>query len=178
MRRSGGAKPDLLTLAFRSVLVAGAYYLAARLGLRVALIEKNVTPLWPPTGIAVVAFLLLGRGVWPGVALAAFLVNVPITPSLWAAAATAAGNTLAPFAAAELLHMAGFRREIDRLRDAGAIVFAALVGMLISATVGAWTLQLSDVISSDRFGAAWAVWWTGDAMGVLVVAPLDRKSVV
>ena len=31
------------------VLVGGAYYVAAILGLRLALIEKNVTPLWPPT---------------------------------------------------------------------------------------------------------------------------------
>src|SRR5213596_2833882 len=109
MRRSGGAKRDLLTLALRSVLVAGAYYLAARLGLRLALIHKNVTPLWPPTGIAVVAFLVLGRGIWPGVALAAFLVNEPISTSWWAAGATAVGNTLAPLVAAELLVRVGFR---------------------------------------------------------------------
>ncbi|TML02454.1 MAG: PAS domain S-box protein [Actinobacteria bacterium] len=168
---AAAAKRNLLTLALKTVLVGGAYYLAARLGLRVALIERNVTPLWPPTGIAVVAFLLLGRGVWPGVSLAAFLVNLPITPHPLAAAATAAGNTLAPFAAAELLRAADFRKEIDRLRDAAAIVAAALLGMLISATIGTWTLQLSDVISADRFASAWAVWWTGDAMGVLVVAP-------
>jgi len=171
MSGSGAAKPNLVALALKAVLVAGAYYVAARLGLRVALIERNVTPLWPPTGIAVVAFLLLGRGVWPGVAVAALLVNLPITPSPWAAVATAAGNTLAPFVAAELLRRVDFRIEIDRLRDAVAIVSAALFGMLISATVGAWTLQLSDVISSERFASAWAVWWTGDTMGVLVVAP-------
>src|SRR6059036_611302 len=160
-----------LGYAGKVLIVGFAYYLAARLGLRVALIERNVTPLWPPTGIAVVAFLLLGRSVWPGVSLAAFLVNLPITPNPLAAAATAAGNTLAPFAAAELLRAADFRKEIDRLRDAAAIVAAALLGMLISATIGTWTLQLSDIITADRFASAWAVWWTGDAMGVLVVAP-------
>ena len=118
---AAAAKRNLLTLALKTVLVGGAYYLAARLGLRVALIERNVTPLWPPTGIAVVAFLLLGRGVWPGVSLAAFLVNLPITPNPLAAAATAAGNTLAPFAAAELLRAADFRKEIDRLRDLAVV---------------------------------------------------------
>jgi PAS domain S-box-containing protein len=154
------------------VLVVGAaYFLVARLGLRLALIEKNVTPLWPPTGIAVVAFLLLGRRIWPGVALGAFLVNVTITSSLLAAAATAAGNTLAPLVAVELLFGMGFRKEIDRLRDAIAIVVAALFGMLISATIGAGTLVLSNAIPRMKFASAWAVWWTGDAMGVLVVAP-------
>src|SRR6185503_7247463 len=49
------------------LLVAVAYYTAAKLGLRLALVGRNITPFWPPTGIAVVAFLVFGRSVWPGV---------------------------------------------------------------------------------------------------------------
>src|SRR5438093_3752757 len=158
--------------AGKVLIVALAYYVAARLGLRLALIERNVTPLWPPTGIALVAFLVFGRAVWPGVALAAFAVTLPISTNGFAAAATAAGNTLAPLAAASFLVSVGFRREIDRLWDAVDIVFlGALLSMLISASVGAGTLVLSGAISVNEFPAAWAVWWTGDAMGVLVVAP-------
>jgi PAS domain S-box-containing protein len=161
-----------LRYAGKTLIVAFAYYVAARLGLRVALIERNVTPLWPPTGIALVAFLVFGRALWPGVALAAFAVNLPINTNGLAAAATAAGNTLAPLVAASLLISVGFRREIDRLWDAVYIVFlGALLSMLISASVGAGTLLFSGAISAREFPAAWAVWWTGDAMGVLVVAP-------
>jgi serine phosphatase RsbU (regulator of sigma subunit)/anti-sigma regulatory factor (Ser/Thr protein kinase) len=43
--------------------------------------------------------------------------------------------------------------------------------MAISATIGAGTLLVSGAIDSDELLAAWAVWWTGDAMGVLAVAP-------
>ena len=165
-------KEDPLRYAGKTLIVALAYYVAARLGLRVALIERNVTPLWPPTGIALVAFLVFGRTLWPGVALAAFAVNLPINTNGFAAAATAAGNTLAPLVAASLLIRVGFRREIDRLWDAVDIVFlGALLSMLISASVGAGTLLFSGAISVHEFPAAWAVWWTGDAMGVLVVAP-------
>ena len=165
-------KSDPLSYVGKALVVALAYYLAARLGLGVALIEKNVTPLWPPTGIALVAFLVFGRALWPAVALAAFAVNLPIDPNGLAAAATAAGNTLAPLVAASLLISVGFRKEIDRLWDAVEIVvLGALLSMLISASVGAGTLVLSGAISVDEFPAAWAVWWAGDAMGVLVVAP-------
>ena len=165
-------RSNLLGNAGKILIVAFAYYVAARLGLRLALIERNVTPLWPPTGIALVAFLVFGRGVWPGVALAAFAVNLPISANGLAAAATAAGNTLAPLVAASFLVSVGFRREIDRLWDAVDIVFlGALLSMLISASVGAGTLVLFGAISANEFPAAWAVWWTGDAMGVLVVAP-------
>lgn len=154
------------------VLVGTAYYLGARLGLSLSLVERNVTPLWPPTGIAVAAFLLLGRSMWPGVALAAFAVNLPISAGPLPAAVTAAGNTLAPLVAAALLSRVGFRRQLDRQRDALAIVFlGALASMLISATIGAVTLVVSGAIPSDQLPAAWAVWWTGDAMGVLAVAP-------
>jgi integral membrane sensor domain MASE1 len=112
------SRSTLLRYAGKVVLVGGAYYVAATLGLRLALIERNVTPLWPPTGIAVVAFLIFGWRVWPGVALAALAVNLPISTNGLAAAATAAGNTLAPIVAALLLVRVGFRREIDRLQDA------------------------------------------------------------
>jgi hypothetical protein len=42
------------------IAVAAVYYVAAQLGLRLALVDNDVTPLWPPTGVAVVA--LLARG--------------------------------------------------------------------------------------------------------------------
>jgi serine phosphatase RsbU (regulator of sigma subunit)/integral membrane sensor domain MASE1/anti-sigma regulatory factor (Ser/Thr protein kinase) len=154
------------------VLVGVAYYVGARVGLTLSLVERNVTPLWPPTGIAVVAFLLGGRAMWPGVFVAALAVNLPISEGPLPAAITAVGNTLAPLVAAVLLGRVGFRRQLDRRRDALAIVFlGALASTLLSATIGAATLVLSGAIGSDQLPTAVAVWWTGDAMGVLTVAP-------
>jgi PAS domain S-box-containing protein len=85
---------------------------------------------------------------------------------------TTVGNTLAPVVAATLLGRVEFRPQLDRLRDALAIVFLAALGsMLISATIGATTLLVSGAIDGNEFLGAWSVWWAGDAMGVLVVAP-------
>ncbi|MFF0268286.1 SpoIIE family protein phosphatase [Kribbella sp. NPDC004536] len=152
------------------VLVGAAYYLGARLGLSLSLVARNVTPLWPPTGIALAAFLVLGRSMWPAVTLAALAVNLPISSGPVPALVTAAGNTLAPLAAAIVLERVGFRRELDRRRDALAIVFlGALASMTISATVGSITLTASKGLHD--LAGAWAVWWTGDAMGVLAVTP-------
>src|SRR6266446_45986 len=77
--------PNDVELVARTVLVGAAYYAVAILGLRLALVGHQVTPVWPPTGVALVGFLLLGRRVWPGVAVAAFLVNLPLGPSALAA---------------------------------------------------------------------------------------------
>jgi signal transduction histidine kinase len=169
VRAYGGLAREL----FRLAVVAAAYWLAARLSLNLALVHGQVTPVWPPTGIALVAFLLIGRGAWPAVALAAFAVNLPIGPSPVGAAAIAAGNTLAPLVAVELLRRVDFHRELDRLRDAVAlIVIGALGSMAISATIGSSVLVLAGSVPSANFLSTWAVWWTGDAMGVLLVAPL------
>src|SRR4051812_22183201 len=167
LRRAGLAGDGL-----RLASVALAYYVAAELGLRLALVHGQVTPIWPPTGIALVAILFFGNRVWPAIAVAALAVNLPIGPSLVGAVSIAAGNTLAPVAAAALLRRAKFRLELDRLRDAAAIiVLGALVGMAISATVGSLVLLWSGRVDLISFPQTWAVWWTGDAMGVLLVAP-------
>jgi diguanylate cyclase (GGDEF)-like protein len=148
------------------------YYLAARLSLRLALVGGQVTPIWLPTGIALVTLLLFGTRLWPGLTVGAFLVNVPIGPSPIAAASIAAGNTLAPLFAVFLLRKVDFRKELERLRDVIAIVFlAALLGMSVSATFGATILLLSGSIPAKDFVSTWSVWWAGDAMGVLIFAP-------
>jgi integral membrane sensor domain MASE1 len=153
--------------------VAGLYYGAAELGLLQQLVRDQVTPLWPPSGIALASLLLFGPRVWPGIALGAFLVNVTLGPSLPAVLAITAGNTLAPVCSYVLLRRAGFRNELNRLRDALALIFlGAFTGMLVSATVGSGTLALTGVLDPGDFASTWSVWWTGDAMGVLAVTPV------
>src|SRR5205823_1232766 len=93
-------------------------------------------------------------------------------PSPLGAALIACGNTLAPLLAAEVLRRAGFRRQLDRVRDAIAIVAGALIGMTISATIGSSVLTLSGAVPMDKFASTWTVWWAGDAMGVLLVTPM------
>src|SRR6266581_2937877 len=116
-----GSRRPLLVLAAKIALVGIAYYVSARLGLKLALIQRNVTPLWPPTGIAL------------------------------AAGATAVGNTAAPLLAVWLLSLVGFRWQLDRQRDALAIVFLGGLSMLVSASVGTAVLVLSGEISSGQF---------------------------
>ncbi|MGQ0824527.1 MAG: ATP-binding SpoIIE family protein phosphatase [Actinomycetota bacterium] len=155
----------------RLLAVATGYYLAARLGLALAVVGNDVTPLWPPTGVALVAFLAFGPPTWPAIAVGAFAANLTSSPPL-AAAGIAVGNTLAPLTAAYLLRHTGLRTQLDRVRDALAIVFVGALGaMVISATIGSTTLLLADEIERRDFLETWSVWWTGDAMGVLIVAP-------
>lgn len=155
--------------------VALAYFAAGRIGLtlQVTLEGAVVTPLWPPTGIALSCILWFGIRIWPGIALGTLLVILAISPFRASAFGIVAGNTLAPVCAYLMLRRVGFRTELDRLRDGLALVFlGALAGMLISATVGTGVLVLSGQLAPGSFWPIWSAWWAGDAMGVLVVTPL------
>ncbi|HTL87050.1 MAG TPA: SpoIIE family protein phosphatase [Acidimicrobiia bacterium] len=153
-------------------IVALTYYLAGELGLRLSLVGHSVTPLWPPTGVAVVALLALGRRAWPAITLAALAINLPIGPTVPAAALIAVGNTLAPLVAVALLERANFRINLGRVRDVAALVFlAAFTAMSVSATIGTAALYGAGEVTRHNLAGAWSVWWTGDAMGVLIVAP-------
>ncbi|MER6077052.1 MASE1 domain-containing protein [Streptomyces sp. NPDC001833] len=159
--------------ALQIVTVAALYYASGRLGLLQQLVRGQVTPLWPPTGIALAGLLLFGLRTWPGIALGAFLINISLGPSIPAVLAITTGNTLAPLCSYALLHRAGFRTRIKRFQDALALVLlGGLTGMLVSATAGSGTLSLAHALPAGGFWPTWWVWWTGDAMGVLVVTPL------
>lgn len=160
----------------RILAVAGAYYAAADLGLlrQVTVHGAVVTPLWPPTGIALGALLFMGLRVWPGIALGSLLVIATLSGSVSASTAlVVAGNTLAPVCAFLLLRSVGFRPELARLRDGVALVFlGAMTGMAISASTGTAVLLADGKLPASGFWPVWAAWWAGDVMGVLVVTPL------
>ncbi|MCD9874674.1 MASE1 domain-containing protein [Streptomyces guryensis] len=166
-------RPAVCTL--QTLAVAACYFAAGRLGLLRQLVVGGavVTPIWPPTGVAVACLLLFGLRIWPGIALGALLVVMSISSVQPAVIGTLVGNTAAPVCAYYLLRKVGFRTDLARLRDGFALVFlAALTATLISATAGAGLLVLTGKLATDGFWLVWSAWWAGDAMGVLIVTPV------
>jgi PAS domain S-box-containing protein len=157
-----------------SALLAIVYYGAARVGLRYASIAQSVSLVWPPTGIALAALTLLGYRYWPGVALGAFLANAGTPVPLPAAAGIALGNALEALVAAYLLRrVTGPRPRLDNLRHVRTFVLvAAPFGALCAAIVGVASLWLTGALPSPALPEAVGVWWTGDLLGALVVAPV------
>ncbi len=153
--------------------LAATYFAAAKLGLRLAFVAEQVTPVWPPTGIALAAIVILGYRVWPGIALGAFLANITANESVGAACGIAVGNTLEAVVGAWLLHrIVRFDGRLERLSDVlGLTVFSAACSTMISATIGVTSLCLGDVHRWNEFGQLWSIWWMGDATGALAVAP-------
>jgi PAS domain S-box-containing protein len=132
-----------------------------------------ITPVWPATGIALAALLLLGPRYWPAVALGAFISNVTSGVSADIAAAISVGNTLEALAGVYLLRRVEFRPSLERVSDiAWLTLLAGFVSTAISATNGVSTLALAGSSAASPYGSAWVLWWLGDAMGDLLVAPV------
>jgi PAS domain S-box-containing protein len=158
-------------VALLGAAVAGVYVGAAKLGLNLEVSHGVITPVWAPSGIALAALLILGVRYWPAVAVGAFVANATGEASVGVAAGITVGNTLAAVVGAYLVRMLGFRIELDRVRAVLALVVgAALASTAISATNGVTVLTLADA-TEDPYGSAWLLWWFGDAIGVLMVAP-------
>lgn len=155
-------------------ILAAMYFVAARYGLRLAYIHPSATPVWPPTGIALAALLVLGYRVWPGILIGAFLANIMTAGTAATSLGIAIGNTLEGVVGAYLVNrFAGGRKAFERAQD--VFKFAVLAGMVstaVSATVGVTSLALGGFAPWARYGSIWVTWWLGDAGGALVVAPL------
>jgi integral membrane sensor domain MASE1 len=163
-----------LTTPAGIAILAVAYFAAGKLGLALAFLHPSASPVWPPTGIALAALLLAGYRVWPGIFLGAFFVNLTTTGSGLTSIGIGAGNTLEALTGAYLVsRCAGGTRAFERARDVCAFaVVAGFVSTAVSATVGVTSLALGGVAEWARAGSLWFTWWTGDAVGALIVAPV------
>jgi diguanylate cyclase (GGDEF)-like protein len=154
--------------------LAAIYFIVGKLGLKLAYFHPSATAVWPPTGITLVAFLMLGYRVWPGIFLGALLVNLTTAGSLPVCLGIAAGNTLEGLLGCYLLNrFAGGENAFDTAKGVLAFVLlAATVSTTVSATFGVASLVLGGIAGGTSYGPIWLTWWLGDAVGDLVVAPL------
>ncbi len=154
-------------------VLALAYFVAGKAGLRLAFLQPSASPVWPPVGIAVAALLVLGSRAWPAVFLGAFLVNATTAGNIGTSLAIASGNTLEALCAAWLLNRyAGGTRVLERAQDVFKFALIGAGSTAISPSIGVTSLALSGFADWGNYGRVWVTWWLGDLTGYLVIAPL------
>lgn len=163
-----------------SLAVFAAYYAAALLGLAVSIGPGHITAIWPPSGIALTAFLLRGRSFLPAILLAnvAFNLNAhfnsPEAPLLMYAAAMgiSLGSTAQAWIAARQIRRRTSAPTIISVGDSLRFIAIVIVCCTIAPSIGAYSLLQADLIDLTEVDYIWFTWWIGDLCGMLVVPPL------
>ncbi len=151
--------------------LAAIYWLTARLSLDLASLQGNVSPFWPPSGIATAAILLGGRRLWWGVFLGGLIANVLSPAPVITAAGIAAGNTLEAILAAGLVQRITTRAGLEPFAGLIGWIVASLVAPLVSAIPGVAILWMSGMTNDASLSALTLTWWVGDSIGMFVAAP-------
>jgi integral membrane sensor domain MASE1/HAMP domain-containing protein len=158
------------TLLVRMLIVGGAYYLAARLGLQLAYENASITAVWAPTGIAVASIYIWGYRVAPAVFVAATLANLSTPAPEWTAPVIGAGNMAEGMIGAYLLRLLNFEAAMRHPAEVGKIAAVAVLAPIVSATIGVWAI--SEALEIPYTFKSWLLWWGGDATGLLLFGSL------
>jgi diguanylate cyclase (GGDEF)-like protein/PAS domain S-box-containing protein len=164
------------------LFLAGAYVLAGKLGLLLALPPGYASPIFPPAGIALAFALLRGKAALPWILLGSLLLNlwVSLGPGrslsalgIAAAAAIALASTLqAAIGGIAMRRLTGRVASFDHSREVWSILALAPLVSLVSASLSEGSLLALGLTAPQDFAVAWLSWWLGDALGMIVCLPL------
>lgn len=156
------------------VAIGAVYFVLAKGGLALASIHPSATPIWPPTGVALAAVLLLGYRIWPAIFTAAMIANATTAGSVATAIAIATGNSLEALVGAYLINR--YSGGCNTFSTPNSVAKFALICVVIatpiSASIGLSSLAAAGYIEQTSFADTWVTWWLGDVTGALVIAPV------
>ncbi len=165
-----------LRTAGAAVLLFFAYLLLAHVCHRFVIPPFMSALVWLPGGLTLGALLLVPREQWRlflAVTWLAEAVSVALHGSpLPLAVLWATGTTLRTGVGAALVcRWTGDGLDLSRVRDFGGLIaFGAVIAPMASAAMGALGSMLFG--GARDFWIPFVVWWSSDAMGTLLFAPL------
>jgi signal transduction histidine kinase len=166
-----GSAPARYTVGVASL--AGLYYASAKMGYLLEFAGPVAAILWLPVGIGIAFLYLGGLRYWPGVLIGDLFANNYMALPVGSALGQTCGNMLEVLLATVLLRRLVRRGSpLDSVSGVGWLVVAIVAGTAVSATVGALSLLLGDVITWHAAPKVWRTWWLGDSSGALIVVPL------
>jgi integral membrane sensor domain MASE1 len=163
------------------ISIAIIYYITAKLGQYLAIPPGFITPVYPPSGIALTAILLMGYrvswGIWLGAFVAAtwaLSANTSILlMSILSGLGIATGSVLQAVVGTFLIkRFIGSRHIFTTVPHVSKFTLIEILSCMVNPTIGVTTLYLCGFIQAKNFIISWLTFWLGDAIGVLVLAPL------
>jgi PAS domain S-box-containing protein len=159
-----------------TVGVALAYFFAARLSLALLGPVDGVAVFWPAAGVASGILIALGSAArWTvvvGVVASTIAANSLGDRNIWNSVSSAVANAGEAIIVAGLIHrFCGSPFELNELRRVLALFAATVVGTSLSGIAGTVGFVLFQGSAASPL-VIWLHWFSSDALGTIVVAPL------
>jgi PAS domain S-box-containing protein len=160
----------------RAALLFVGYIVAAEIGNRLS-VQQAFSAFWPPAGLLLGVLLLNKPRDWPVLLGAAFAANVCSDlahgRALLATTGFSTANGIEALVGAALARRffggpSGFDSPAKVL---GLTALSAIAATALGAALGTAVVVASSTGGVDT-AQVWATWWTGDALGVLLVTPV------
>lgn len=162
-----------VTYTVKLLGLTSLYFIGAQIGLFIAVFYGDVSPLWPPSGIAVAVFWLLGWRWWPMIVLGDIAIALSLEQSLASGVWGALAQTLEAAIAIAFIRHLRLQPALATFRD--TFWFFGTIAILapgVSGLLGSISLFLQQEIQADQIGQTAVTWWLGDCLGILVITPL------
>ena len=128
--------------------------------------------MWAPSGLAVGTIFLFGNWLAPAIFLGAFFTNLTVSSAIPELICIGSGNMLEAMLGAYLIHWVSKNNSFKNYTEVLAIVSASALGSVVSASIGICTLLAFGHTAQEKLGNTWFTWWSGDAIGCLIILPL------
>ncbi|MBI3525797.1 MAG: MASE1 domain-containing protein [Betaproteobacteria bacterium] len=177
----------------RLAVLAALYALLANLMVSHFSGHALISYVWPPSGLALAALLIGGRKYWPAIFVGVFAHNFIADRSIGLAFSLALGSTLEALIGFWLLsgmlpkgravffspgkpNAASLAERFDpalsRPRDYLQLVGAGAIGSTVGALIGSGAFLQAGFLAPSAFAHSLLAWWMGDALGIMLTAPL------
>ena len=149
-----------------------AYVLTGMVGLFIQTGHDGITPIWPPSGIALYALLRFGPRMWPLVFISIVILGWHYSIPPLSVMLAAIANTCEVLLGWQLCRNFGIEFG-KRLRDTWLfLLLPVLLAPLAGASIGSLGMILGGAADWQALPVMWLMWWLGDACGILLFTPL------
>ena len=163
---------SLTNVAIFAVLTV-AYFIGARLGLRLALVQPFATPIWLPAGGAIAAFVVFGYSFWPAVLIGSFLAHITSLGFVGTSFLVPIGATVEGLVGASLVNR--FAHGVKAFDTAKGVfrfaVFTCICAPSTNAIVGVGIDHFSGHARLSDSVLKVLSWWLSHGIGALVITP-------
>jgi diguanylate cyclase (GGDEF)-like protein/PAS domain S-box-containing protein len=155
-------------------ILATVYFVATRLAVLLTELNSNAAAVWLPAGIGFAALVIYGIRLWPGVVIGALAGVMAPDINLQAAVLMMLANAVFAVVAVWLgRRWLDFHVDLQRVRDVVVLFIPVALGVsLLSGFLGTWALIVNGWATWPEAPTRAVLWWLGDAIGLVVVAPL------